>query len=1252
MYDLLPMICWYLCEAWKDVRFVAYDLLVSVRGMKKCTICCLWFAGICARHEKMYDLLPMICWYLCEAWKDVRFVAYDLLVSVRGMKRCTICCLWFAVICARHEKMYDLLPMICWYLCEAWKDVRFVAYDLLVSVRGMKRCTICYLWFAGICARHEKMYDLLPMICWYLCEAWKDVRFVAYDLLVSVRGMKRCMICCLWFAGICVRHEKMYDLLPMICWYLCEAWEDVRLVAYDWLVSVRGMKRCTICCLWFAGIYARHEKMYDLLPIICWYLCEAWKDVRFLAYDLLVSVRGMKRCTICCLWFAGICARHEKMYDLLPMICWYLSVRGMKRCTICCLWFAGMCARHEKMYDLLPMICWYLCEAWKDVRFLAYDLLVSLRSMKRCTICCLYLLVSVRGMKRWTISCLWFAGICARHEKMYDLLPMICWYLCKAWKDVRFVAYDLLVSVRGMKRWYLCEAWKDVRFVAYDLLVSVRGMKRCTICCLWFAGICARHEKMNDLLPMICWYLCEAWKDVRFVAYDLLVSVRGMKRCTICCLWFAGICARHEKMYDLLPMICWYLCEAWKDVRFVAYLYEAWKHVRFVAYDLLVSVRGMKRCTICCLWFAGICARHEKIYDLLPMICWYLCEAWKDVRFVAYDLLVSVRGMKRWTISCLWFAGICARHEKMYDLLPIICWYLCEAWKHVRFVAYDLLVSVRGMKRCTICCLWFAGICARHEKMYDLLPMICWYLCEAWKDVRFVAYDLLISVRGMKRCTICCLWFAGICARHEKMYDLLPMICWYLCEAWKDERFVAIFCWHLCEAWKYVRFVAYDLLVSVRGMKRCTICCLWFAGICARHEKMYDLLPMICWYLCEAWKDVRFVAYDLLASVRGMKRCTICCLWFAGICARHEKMYDLLPMICWYLCEAWKDVRFVACDLLVSVRGMKRCTSCCLWFAGICARHEKMYDLLPMICWYLCEAWKDVRFVVHDLLVSVRGMKRWTISCLWFAGICARHEKIYDLLPMICWYLCEAWKDVRFVVYDLLVSERVMKRFTICCLWFAGICARHEKMNDLLPMICWYLCEAWKDERFVAYDLLASVRGMKRWTIRGLSFNGICARHEKMNDLLPMICWYLCEAWKDVRFVAYDLLVSVRGMKRCTICWFAGICARHEKMYDLLPMICWYLCEAWKDVRFVAYDLLVSVRGMKRCTICCLWFAGICARHEKMYDLLPMICWYVCDAWKNVQFVAYDLLVSVRGMKTCTICCLWFAGICARHENM
>ena len=272
--------------------------------------------------------------------------------------------------------------------------------------------------------------------------------------------------------------------------------------------------------------------------------------------------------------------------------------------------------------------------------------------------------------------------------------------------------------------------------------------------------------------------------------------------------------------------------------------------------------------------------------DLLLVICWYLCEAWRNVRFVAYDLLVSVRGMKRCTICCPCFSGIwawkdvrCVAHD---------CW--CEVWQNVRCVAHDLLVFVRGMK-----------------KMYDLLLITRWYLCEAWKIVRFVAYDLLVSVPGMTGCTIFWLWLAGICARQKNL----------------------------------------------------SICCLWFAGICARHEK-----------------------------------CTISCLWFAVICARHEKMYHFLPTICWYLCEAWKKVRFVAYDLLVSVRGMKRCTICCLWFAGICARHEKMYDLLPMICWYLCEAWKDVRFVAYDVLVSVRGMKRWTICCLWFAGICARHEKM------------------------------------------------------------------------------------------------------------------------------------------------------------------------------------------------------------------------------------------------------------------
>ena len=33
---------------------------------------------------------------------------------------------------------------------------------------------------------------------------------------------------------------------------------------------------------------------------------------------------------------------------------------------------------------------------------------------------------------------------------------------------------------------------------------------------------------------------------------------------------------------------------------------------------------------------------------------------------------------------------------------------------------------------------------------------------------------------------------------------------------------------------------------------------------------------------------------------------------------RRGKKYDL-PVICWYLRETWQDVRFVACDLLVSV---------------------------------------------------------------------------------------------------------------------------------------------------------------------------------------------------------------------------------------------------------------------------------------------------------------------------------------------
>ena len=56
---------------------------------------------------------------------------------------------------------------------------------------------------------------------------------------------------------------------------------------------------------------------------------------------------------------------------------------------------------------------------------------------------------------------------------------------------------------------------------------------------------------------------------------------------------------------------------------------------------------------------------------------------------------------------------------------------------------------------------------------------------------------------------------------------------------------------------------------------------------------MYDLLPVICWYLCDAWQDVRSVTCDL-----------------------HGKMNELLPLFRWYLCEAWQDVRLVACDVL------------------------------------------------------------------------------------------------------------------------------------------------------------------------------------------------------------------------------------------------------------------------------------------------------------------------------------------------
>ena len=93
------------------------------------------------------------------------------------------------------------------------------------------------------------------------------------------------------------------------------------------------------------------------------------------------------------------------------------------------------------------------------------------------------------------------------------------------------------------------------------------------------------------------------------------------------------------------------------------------------------------------------------------------------------------------------------------------------------------------------------------------------------------------------------------------------------------------------------------------------MCCMR-QGRCLRYGKMYDLLPVSCWYLYEAWQDVRFVACDLLVSVSGMARYTIFSLQLAGISWRHGEMNDLLSVICWHLCKAWQDVRFVACDLL------------------------------------------------------------------------------------------------------------------------------------------------------------------------------------------------------------------------------------------------------------------------------------------------------------------------------------------------
>ena len=50
--------------------------------------------------------------------------------------------------------------------------------------------------------------------------------------------------------------------------------------------------------------------------------------------------------------------RHGKKYDLLHVI----------RCNL---------RETGKKYDLLPVICWYRRETWQEVRFVAYDLLVS-----------------------------------------------------------------------------------------------------------------------------------------------------------------------------------------------------------------------------------------------------------------------------------------------------------------------------------------------------------------------------------------------------------------------------------------------------------------------------------------------------------------------------------------------------------------------------------------------------------------------------------------------------------------------------------------------------------------------------------------------------------------------------------------------------------------------------------------------------------------------------------------------------------
>ena len=70
--------------------------------------------------------------------------------------------------------------------------------------------------------------------------------------------------------------------------------------------------------------------------------------------------------------------------------------------------------------------------------------------------------------------------------------------------------------------------------------------------------------------------------------------------------------------------------------------------------------------------------------------------------------------------------------------------------------------------------------------MHDLLPVICWHLYEASQDVRFVAWYLLVSVRGMTRCAICCLRFSSFCGRHGKIHDLLSKI------SYQDKEIVAL----------------------------------------------------------------------------------------------------------------------------------------------------------------------------------------------------------------------------------------------------------------------------------------------------------------------------------------------------------------------------------------------------------------------------------------------------------------------------